>query len=60
MIQRKSVAAFVGEEAAKPPGVGFPRGRDRSGQDELPTAKPRKRAKRAAKSAKPARKGKAG
>jgi hypothetical protein len=60
MIQRKSVAAFVAEEAARPPGVGFPRGRDRSGQDEAAQAKPRKPAKRAAKPAKPARKGKAG
>jgi hypothetical protein len=60
MIQRKSVAAFIAEEAARPPHVGFPRGRDRSGQDEAAPAQPRKAAKRAAKSAQPARKGKAG
>jgi len=52
MIQRKSVQRFLEEEATRPPGVGFPRGRDRSGQDE-PASKPKKRA---AKSARPARK----
>jgi hypothetical protein len=45
MIQRKSVERFLEEEAARPPGVGFPRGRDR---------KPA--ADRAKKSARPARK----
>ncbi len=60
MIQRKSVEKFVEEEAARPPGVGFPRGRDRSGQDEAAPARAKKVAKRAAKSARPARKGKAG
>jgi len=49
MIQRKSVAQFLEEEAARPPGVGFPRGRDR---------KPP--AKQAKKSARPARKPAAG
>jgi len=52
MVQRKSVEKFIEEEATRPPGVGFPRGRDRSNQDE-PAAKPKKRA---AKSARPARK----
>jgi hypothetical protein len=42
MIQRKSVERFLEEEATRPPGVGFPRGRDRSGQEELP-AKPKRR-----------------
>ncbi|NBW12303.1 MAG: hypothetical protein EBR82_30155 [Caulobacteraceae bacterium] len=56
MIQRKSVAKFLEEEAARPAGVGFPRGRDRSGQDEAEEAKP----KRAAKSARPAKKAKGG
>jgi hypothetical protein len=60
MIQRKSVEKFVAEEAARPPHVGFPRGRDRSGQDEAAAAKPRKPAKRAEKSARPARKAKGG
>jgi hypothetical protein len=59
-IQRKSVAAFLEEEAAKPAGVGFPRGRDRAGQDESATTEPAKPAKRAAKSAKPAKKSRGG
>jgi hypothetical protein len=58
MIQRKSVAKFLEEEAARPAGVGFPRGRDRSGQEE--DAEPRKPAKRAAKSARPAKKSRGG
>lgn len=56
MIQKKSVAAFIAEEAARPAGVGFPRGRDRSGQDAAPKAA----AKRAAKVAKPAKKARGG
>ena len=52
MIQRKSVAKFLEEESARPAGVGFPRGRDRSDQDEP--------AKRPAKSARPAKKAKGG
>lgn len=58
MIQRKSVAKFLEEESARPAGVGFPRGRDRAGQDE--TAEPSKPAKRAAKSARPAKKSRGG
>ena len=42
MIQRKSVERFLEEEAKRPAGVGFPRGRDRSGQEEV-TAKPKRR-----------------
>jgi hypothetical protein len=57
MIQRKSVAKFLEEEAARPAGVGFPRGRDRSGQEEPADAKP---PKLAAKSARPAKKAKGG
>lgn len=60
MIQRKSVAEFLEEEAARPPGVGFPRGRDRSAQDEAPKAAASKPAKRAAKSARPAKKSRGG
>jgi hypothetical protein len=60
MIQRKSVAKFLEEEAARPAGVGFPRGRDRSGQDDDGQAEPKRPAKRAAKSARPARKAKGG
>jgi hypothetical protein len=60
MIQRKSVAAFKAEEAARPPGVGFPRGRDRSRQDGTEAEQTSKAAKRAAKSARPARKAKGG
>lgn len=55
MIQRKSVATFLEEEASRTPGVGFPRGRDRSGQGEAetqPVAKPTKRAAKSAKAAK--------
>jgi hypothetical protein len=47
MIQRKSVERFLEEEAKRPPGVGFPRGRDRSGQEEVP-AKPKRRAAKSA------------
>jgi hypothetical protein len=54
MIQRKSVEAFLREEASRAPGVGFPRGRDRGGQGDSETAKKPKR--RAAKSAKAATK----
>ena len=50
MIQRKSVERFLEEEATRPPGVGFPRGRDRSGQEELP-AKPKRRSAKSARSA---------
>ena len=60
MIQRKSVAKFLEEEAARPAGVGFPRGRDRSGQDAATQAAAKKPAKRAAKSAKAAKKSKGG
>jgi hypothetical protein len=60
MIQRKSVAKFLEEESSRPAGVGFPRGRDRSGQDDDAAAGPRKPAKRAAKSAKPAKKSRGG
>jgi hypothetical protein len=60
MIQKKSVAAFIAEEAARPVGVGFPRGRDRSGQDSAPKAAAKKPAKRAAKVAKPAKKARGG
>ena len=55
MIQRKSVATFLEEEASRAPGVGFPRGRDRSGQGEAetqPVAKPTNRAEKSAKAAK--------
>ena len=52
MIQRKSVAKFLEEESSRPTGVGFPRGRDRSDQDEP--------VKRPAKSARPAKKAKSG
>lgn len=45
MIQKKSVAKYLEEEAAKGPGVGFPRGRSRK---EEP-AKPKAKAKRARK-----------
>jgi hypothetical protein len=60
MIQRKSVAKFLEEESSRPAGVGFPRGRDRSGQEDEAAAEPRKPAKRAAKSAKPAKKSRGG
>jgi hypothetical protein len=60
MIQRKSVEKFLEEEAARPAGVGFPRGRDRSGQDDEPQAEQKTPATRAAKSARPARKAKGG
>jgi hypothetical protein len=60
MIQRKSVAKFLEEEAARPAGVGFPRGRDRSGQDEAEAGQASKPAKRAAKSSRPAKKTKGG
>ena len=60
MIQRKSVAKFLEEEAARPAGVGFPRGRDRSGQDDEPQAEQKPPANRAAKSARPVRKAKGG
>ena len=50
MIQRKSVERFLEEEATRPPGVGFPRGRDRSGQEELP-AKPKRRSAKSARAA---------
>lgn len=55
MIQRKSVEKFLEEESSRAPGVGFPRGRDRSGQGEAeaePVAKPAKRAAKSAKAAK--------
>ena len=57
MIQRKSVEKFLEEDAAKPAGVGFPRGRDRSQQVESEQDEPRKPKKPSAKSARPARKG---
>lgn len=60
MIQRKSVEKFLEEEASRPAGVGFPRGRDRSGQDEDAAGEQRKPAKPAEKSARPARKAKGG
>jgi hypothetical protein len=60
MIQRKSVEKFMAEEAARPAGVGFPRGRDRSKQDQAAEAETRKPAKRSAKSSRPARKGRVG
>jgi hypothetical protein len=56
MIQRKSVAAFLQEEAAKPQGVGFPRGRGRSHGTDVPPEAAQKSGNRSAKSAKPARK----
>ena len=54
MIQRKSVALFMNEEASRPPGVGFPRGRDRSEAEAKPARK------RSAKSARPSKKAKGG
>ena len=59
MISRKSVEKFLEEESAKPAGVGFPRGRGRSSQEEAP-ASPAKKGKRAAKSARPAKKSRGG
>lgn len=48
MIQRKSVAKFLEEEASRPAGVGFPRGRGRSeaAGDEKPKAAKSSRAAR--------------
>jgi len=60
MIQRKSVAKFLEEESSRPAGVGFPRGRDRSGQDEDVVAEPPKKSRRAAKPARPAKKANGG
>jgi hypothetical protein len=60
MIQRKSVAKLLEEEFSRPAGVGFPRGRDRSGQDEEPQAEQKTPAKQPAKSARPAKKAKSG
>lgn len=53
MIQKRSVDAFLAAEASRSPGVGFPRGRDRSG---APDVRARKAAKKPAKAAKKAKK----
>ena len=50
MIQRKGVEKFLDVEAKRPRGVGFPRGRDRSEQEELP-AKPKRRSAKSARAA---------
>ena len=39
MISKKSVAKYLEEEAAKTPGVGFPRGRSRKPEPAKPKAK---------------------
>jgi hypothetical protein len=57
MISRKSVAAFLAEEAAKKPGVGFPRGRQRPDPDAAPSVQPpAKAAKKPSQRAKAAKK----
>ena len=60
MIQRKSLEAFVAEEAAKPRGVGFPRGHSRAIESPNEKPKAKKPSKRAAKSARALKKTKAG
>ena len=56
MIQRKSLDAYIAEEAAKPRGVGFPRGRPRATAPKADKPKAKKPAKRAAKSARAVKK----
>jgi hypothetical protein len=56
MIQRKSLEAFIAEEAAKPRGVGFPRGHSRAAEPEAEKPKAKKPVKRAAKSARAVKK----
>jgi hypothetical protein len=49
MIQKKSVARYLDEQAAKGPGVGYPRGRSRKADKAKPAAKA-KRARKATRS----------